>query len=183
MANSLVDTPSTLSLEESSSRNPVTHDFFNHSGAPRVNTDALIFRSIQQRHPNDHITVAPESSCNLLNFTASGNAIAVPLDDNNPSAPTSLKWHRYYPPSTRIDGGHGEISEYVIYGEYNYAYGNHDFRVYLVDGRDGTALLYRRNYYIIGPEDAAHELIIAAGHWNNALHGEIWYVLSFTDKL
>ena len=174
MADTSPNTPSTISLDDSASTNPVTQDWFHHSSGQRINTDTFIFRSIQARHPSEHVTVVSEGSCDLLSFAAAGYAVALPIDDRNPSVPTSYKWRQYVPPRRRLDGGDGVLGDRLFYGEFKYAYEDHEFYVYLVDGRDGSSILTRRNYYIVGAEDLANKLIMTVGKWHVQLHDEVW---------
>ncbi|KAK8124414.1 uncharacterized protein PG998_000173 [Apiospora kogelbergensis] len=156
-----------------------TKEFFEHTNAPRVNTDAFISRSLRENYPNLELVVTPAYSCNLLAYARAGLATYEPVvDDVNggKNLPASLQWDIYVPPARRLDGALGGLGETVSFGKYLYKWQGQDFLVYLVDGRDGTqgypSVL---NYYVLTPDKAkARELLLAAGRWGADLHDEIW---------
>jgi transitional endoplasmic reticulum ATPase len=162
-----------LDIRLASSHDAIAAEFFDHSTAKRVNTDALLIQAIKEQYPNKHVTIAPEFGCDLLGYAAAGHALAMPVPDTDDSL--LLKWRSYVPPSKRLDGGIGGLVDKIIFGKYQYAWKDQEFVLYLIDGRDGTmAYPITRNNYIIGDEAAVNDLILEVGKFSSTLHDEIW---------
>jgi transitional endoplasmic reticulum ATPase len=153
-----------------------TRQFFSHSSARRTNTDTVIAKALRQQYPNLSLSIAPAQSCNLIAYAASGNAQSAPLDNNDNHVPASLSWTVYVPPARRMDGALGVIAKSAHFEKYLYQWKDHDFLVYLVDGRDGSQSYPNVvNYYVLSAsEELATQLILAAGRWTSDLHEEIW---------
>jgi len=49
-----------INAHEQSSIDPTGADYFAHSSAPRVATDAVIFESLQRQYPDKHIQSCPQ---------------------------------------------------------------------------------------------------------------------------
>jgi hypothetical protein len=174
----------------SHSTDTTAKQFFHHSTAKRVNTDAVIAKSLKAQYPNHQLTIA--SNIDLLAYAAAGHATVRSLDidsdhdhDHDHDHPSSLVWKAYIPPSRRLDNSPGTLISQVQFGKFQYTWQSHSFLVYIVDGRDGTQPWPQiRNSYILSPHhhtsdsnspsQAAEALIIAAGAWFNSLHDEIW---------
>lgn len=156
--------------------NATTAQFFAHSQAPRVSTDAVMAQSLKRQYPNLELLIAPEMTCNLLGYAAAGHASFTSIEEPSSDVPSSLRWTVYLPPARRIDGGGGALGEMVVFGKFLYRWRSHEFIVYLVDGRDGmTAYPQIVNFYVLAAERVhADALIAAAGRWSNELHGEVW---------
>ncbi|KAK7987392.1 transcription activator acu-15 [Apiospora arundinis] len=156
-----------------------TKEFFEHTNAPRVNTDAFISRSLKENYPSLELVVTPAYNCNLLAYARAGHASFEPVENDGKgekNLPSSLQWDIYVPPARRLDGALGGLGEQTTFGKYLFKWQGHDFLVYLVDGRDGTqgypGVL---NYYVLTPErEQARQLLLAAGRWGADLHEEIW---------
>ncbi|KAL7817556.1 P-loop containing nucleoside triphosphate hydrolase protein [Trichoderma aethiopicum] len=157
-----------------------TRQFFSHSSARRINTDAVIAKALRQQYPNLSLSIAPAASCNLLAYAANGHAQMTPVsdddDDHGPPVPSSLSWKVYIPPARRMDGDLGAIAKDVLFEKYLLTWQAKDFFVYLVDGRDGANSYPQvNNYFILAAhESLASQLILAAGRWTSELHDEIW---------
>ncbi|GJD04241.1 ATPase [Colletotrichum higginsianum IMI 349063] len=159
----------------------VTKEFFKHSSAKRVNTDAVITKALKEQYPHLELVVVPEmlgygNDCNLLGFAQAGNATFEPVEDVGGALPSSLEWLVYLPPARRLDGDRGGLANAPIYGKYLYKWQGHEFIVYLVDGRDGTgAYPPIKNYYVLAADSYyADQLVLAAGKWSSDLHEEVW---------
>lgn len=161
-----------------------TADFFDHTNAPRVNTDAFISRSLNEHYPDLELVVTPAYSCELLSYARAGHASCEPVDEDaggggerkNTKLPSSLQWDFYVPPARRLDGALGGLGEQVLFGKYLYQWRGHEFLVYLVDGRDGSSAYPSvRNYYVLTTDKPqAQQLLLEAGRWGADLHDEIW---------
>ncbi|OLN87314.1 putative ATPase YjoB [Colletotrichum chlorophyti] len=154
-----------------------TKEYFKHSTAKRVNTDAVVSKALNEQYPNLELVVVPEGygyGCNLLGFAQDGHAAFEPIQDKDEHLPGSLEWLLYIPPARRLDGDQGGLVNTVLYGKYLYKWKGQEFLVYLIDGRDGVMPYPVKNYYILAPETYhIDQLILAAGKWSNELHGEV----------
>ncbi|KAL7951822.1 P-loop containing nucleoside triphosphate hydrolase protein [Trichoderma barbatum] len=168
------DPPEDISGIES--HDETTRQFFSHSSARRINTDAVIAKSLRQQYPNLTLSIAPADSCNLLAYAASGHAKFTPIGDDDSHVPSSLSWKIYIPPSRRMDGDLGVIARDTIFEKYLFQWKDKDFLVYMVSGRDGGgAYPQTTNFYVLSThEELAEQLLLAAGRWSSELHQEIW---------
>lgn len=154
-----------------------TRQFFAHSSARRINTDAVIAKSLRQQYPHLALSIAPAGSCNLLAYAGAGHAQATQLgDDDDGHVPSSLSWNIYIPPARRMDGDLGIIAKQAIFEKYLYQWQNKDFIVYFISGRDGDASYPQvNNFFVLATHEAlAESLILAAGRWSSELHEEFW---------
>ena len=156
-----------------------TADFFRNSSGTRINTDAVLIQAIKAQHPGYHITTVPQVNCDLIQFASAGHASAELFDEEEAGAEASftsaLKWRQYVPPARRLDGDSGVLGDTVFYGKYAYSWQDHDFLLYLVEGRDGTSYYPRvRNQYVVGLRDATDQLVLAGGRFTEELQDEIW---------
>jgi transitional endoplasmic reticulum ATPase len=161
-----------LDIRLASSHDVPAAEYSRHSTGKRVNTDAVMLHAIREQYPQKHVTVSPEAGCNLLGYAAAGHAWAMPVTDTDDTLFST--WRIYVPPAKRLDGGTGGLFDQVLFGKYRYAWKDHEFILYLVDGRDGNLLSLVRNNYIIGDEAAANQLILEVGSFATSLHNEIW---------
>jgi transitional endoplasmic reticulum ATPase len=170
-------------MHESSASNPsggvrdgAATEYLHNAQAPRVNTDVVTLTTLERMYPDKKITVVPEISCSLLAFAAAGHAVAVPDDESNATNSGPLTWQIYVPPASRLNGGSGSVASNVLFGKYKYTWGDYEFILYLVDGRDGTSAYptVRNNYLVSLTSNSAKSLILAAGDYGASLHGEIW---------
>jgi transitional endoplasmic reticulum ATPase len=162
-----------LDIRLTSSHDVPFAEYSRHSSAQRVNTDEVMLEAIKEQYPKSHVTVSPEYGCNLLGYAAAGHALAVPITDTKESL--SSKWRGYAPPAKRLDGGMGGLYDRTFFGKYQYAWRDHEFILYFVDGRDGSGPYPAiRNNYIVGDEAAVDQLILEVGSFTATLHEEIW---------
>jgi hypothetical protein len=181
---------------------PLVRGYLTNAAAPRVNTDLTFRAQLEDAYPGQHITVAPESGCDLLSFAAAtGRAIVTPDPDGNGTRRGPLEWVRYLPPRSRLaapaapspaDGSAaggkaeaqaagaaaalGALGTEVQFGRYRVGFAGHEMVLYLVEGRDGEGYYPTvRNYYLISDRaEHAQSLLLAAGAYWSRLHGEIW---------
>lgn len=171
-------TPASVHQPSPNSRphNPpsATAAFLDHTSATRISTDTVIARALKAQYPSLELTIVAEHNCQLLAYAAAGHAVATPVADSD-AAPASLSWKLYAPPARRLDGGVGALGEQPIFSKYVYRWAGHEFIVYFVDGRDGSASYPQiRNYYVLSPEPhLADRLVMEAGKWSDDLHEEI----------
>lgn len=162
-------------MATNSSKDPIARWYFENAAAERVSTDTALVTRLEHLYPKKHITVVPEASCNFFAYASSGN-IAITPDNDNITHSGPLEWDIYVPPASRLDGGSGQLGKKVIFGKYNLAWGDYSFILYVVEGRDGTQSFpaIRNNYIISDTANSTSSLILAAGIYGVALHGEIW---------
>ena len=152
------------------SHNHVSREYFNHSSAKRINTDAFVVDKIRAEYPELHLTVVPQYNCNIAAWAASGRAGLAPIDNEK----DRLRWRNYIPPATRLGGPQGVLSDYVSFGKFLLDWQGKSYILYIVDGRDGT-VMELTNQYILSPSvESTNKLLVEAGIWNNELHDEIW---------
>ncbi|RFU81873.1 atpase [Trichoderma arundinaceum] len=166
------------SLSDHQTHDETTRQFFSHTSARRINTDAVIAKALRQQYPNLALSIAPAGRCNLLAYAASGHAQFTPVgeDDDDHHVPSSLSWKIYVPPARRMDGDLGGIAKETLFEKYLYQWKDKDFIVYLISGRDGASSYPQlNNFYVLAThEELANQLILAAGQWTSELHEEIW---------
>ncbi|KAI5917403.1 ATPase [Camillea tinctor] len=154
-----------------------TKVFFDHSTAKRINTDALIAKTLAAQYPNLELIIVPQvNNLNLLAYASAGFAHCEPLNDSPDSAlPASLSWATYVPPARRIDGGVGAVGSKLNFGKFLYAWRGSEFVVYVVDTRDGTSQYSAAThcYVLAAARGAVDALLLEAGRWATELHGEI----------
>ncbi|KXX76202.1 putative ATPase YjoB [Madurella mycetomatis] len=153
----------------------VAKQFFRHSTAKRVSTDAVVVQSLKAQYPNLELVIAPSYGVDLLSYASAGHASFTPVSDPE-GAPSSLTWKVYVPPARRIDGSPGGLVQEVQFAKFLYKWRDNEFILYVVDGRDGTGYYPNvHNNYILTTDTAkADALIVAAGQWSNELHEEVW---------
>jgi hypothetical protein len=159
-----------------STSDEITRQFFRHSSAKRVNTDATIAKALKTEYPSLQLVIVPSFGIDLLSYASAGHASATAVDHADDELPSSLMWKVYVAPGRRIDGSPGSLAQDVLFAKFLYKWRGTEFILYIVDGRDGTGPYPSvRNHYILTTDTAkADALVIAAGQWSNELHEEVW---------
>jgi transitional endoplasmic reticulum ATPase len=155
---------------------PVAKKYFHNAHGERINTDAFIFQQLQALHPDQEISVVPEASCNILEYAAAGQADVIPDPKNNGTPFGCFAWDVYIPPASRLHGTKGALQKSIKFGKFLVHWRDHDFIIYLVEGRDGHASypITRTNYILGASPEAKESLFLAVGDYSSQLHGEIW---------
>jgi transitional endoplasmic reticulum ATPase len=151
--------------------------FFHHSEAQRVSTDTVIAQSLRRQYPELKLTILPVRSCNLLSYAAAGFATVAPLEDpGSDPAFASLTWTRYAAPARRLDGGKGVVLEEAKFAKYQYQWKDHDFIVYVAEGREGYGSWPEvfNSYILSSDEQLTNQLILEAGSYHSVLHDQTW---------
>ncbi|KAL1301972.1 hypothetical protein AAFC00_002427 [Neodothiora populina] len=153
-------------------QNEAATAYFEHSSAPRVNTDIVVTEALRREYPQLHLTVTPRGTCDILAFAAAGHAAAAPIDQEQ----DRLTWLSYRPPVRRLNGENDGLAEYVHFGKFMVEWENKEFVLYIAEGRDGmSAYPSVTNQYILSSSSKATErLLLEAGRWSMALHDEVW---------
>ena len=174
------------SINIDSHKDPISREYFHHSSAPRVNTDAVLVEALRQQYPHLKLVVAPAGRLQLLQYAAAGFATAVPLEDskNDPVYGAALSWRVYSPPQRRLDDRPGVLTERILFGKYAYKWKDHEFLMYYANGRDGNSPWPEiSNHYILSRNDhLVNELITEATTWAYELHDEVWVFDQFWQK-
>ena len=165
-------TVSTAAARPAPSRNEAAHQYFEHSRAPRVNTDAVVVEALRIEYPELHLSVIPREQCNLFAYCAAGHASMAPIDQEK----DRLSWRLFLPPANRLSGQRGALADSIKFGKYLLDWQGKEYVMYFADGRDGgEAYPHVSNQYILSASvDATNKLIFEAGVWTNELHEEIW---------
>lgn len=162
-----------LNIHLTASHDVPSAEYSHHSSGLRTNTDTVILKAIREQYPEKNIITTPERGCDLLGYAAAGHALATPV--TSPQECLPRKWRMYAAPARRLNGNVGGLVDEVLFGKYQYAWKDHEFILYLVDGRDGdSSFPVVRNNYIVGDGDAASQLILEVGKFTSTLHNEIW---------
>jgi hypothetical protein len=156
--------------------NEISQQFFRHSSAKRVNTDATIAKALKAEYPGLELVIAPSYGIDLLGYASAGHASFTSIDQSSDELPSSLIWRVYVTPGRRIDGSPGSLAQDVIFAKFLYKWGDAEFILYMVDGRDGTSSYpaIRNNYILTTDTHKADALLIAAGQWGSELHEQVW---------
>jgi hypothetical protein len=165
-----------LPTDINASSNGAARQFFHHSSAKRVNTDATIAKALREEYPQLQLVIVPSFGVDLLGYASAGHASFTAVDPGSSELPSSLMWKVYLAPGRRIDGNPGRLADQVLFAKFLYKWQDTEFILYLVDGRDGTSSYPTvRNHYILTTNTAkADGLVLAAGQWGNELHEEVW---------
>ncbi|KAK3905983.1 P-loop containing nucleoside triphosphate hydrolase protein [Staphylotrichum tortipilum] len=153
-----------------------TREFFQHSSAKRVNTDASVAAALKAQYPDLQLVIVPSWGIDLLSYASAGHASFTSIDQAGSDLPTSLIWKVYVAPGRRIDGSPGSLAQNVLFAKFLYKWRGAEFILYVVDGRDGTEPYpaVRNNYILTTDTAKADALVIAAGQWSNELNEEVW---------
>ena len=153
-------------------QNHTARTYFDHSSAQRINTDAVIVESLRSEYPSLHLTIVPQTSCNLITFASSGNGGLASIDNEK----DRLRWSSYVPPATRLHGDEGGLVESVKFGKFLLDWEGKEYVVFIANGRDGSGSYPNATHqYVLSPSvQATDRLLLAAGKWTNELHGEVW---------
>ncbi len=164
--------PNALEGGPGNARDAVYTEFYHNSTGERTNTDEVIVEAIRKQYPKLHLSITPQSFCDILNYAASGHAQAVPTDGDD-SLSGTLKWKIYSPPARRTDRAIGGLAELVLFGKYLYTWKDQEYIAYIVSGE--TSGYTSTMVYILGSsKDSAESLMLAASKWMLDLHDEVF---------
>jgi len=156
-----------------------THEFYHHSSAQRIATDAVLVEAIRREYPKLHLTVIPKagsSLCDLLGYaSATRKAKFSPIINSDDPTTIPMTWRSYRPSARRTDVGGGSIVDMIMFGKFSYTWKDQDFILYVATGRDGSSS-YPVNdmQYLVGPLDSdCNGLIQAVAEYSVELHNEI----------
>lgn len=160
----------------------VSSAFFENASAPRVNTDLHVYEAIKAAHPDVEVIDTDARNINIIryiSFTGDGSlqpaAESGSISKEKHPVPNSLNWSYYIPRRRRLDGGNGTLTVEPIFDKLIVKWHGHEFLVYIVDARDGTALYpQKRQYVLTSDAAAAYTFLKTVGSWQNVLHDEIW---------
>jgi hypothetical protein len=149
-----------------------SREYFKHSSAERVNTNAVITQALRKEYPELHLTIVPTFPCNLLAYAQAGFAGLAPIDNEK----DRLVWRGYVAPANRLHGGAGALADSVKFAKYLLDWQGKEYVMYYVDGSDGMEYWGHDAFqYLLSPSvEATDRLILEAGQWNSILHDEIW---------
>ena len=174
------------------SSNGPSREYFKHSSAKRVNTDAVVVDAIRAEYPQLHLTVIERYSVDLLSWASAGHAELTAIDKEQ----DQLRWRNYLPPANKLGGPTGTLTDSIKFGKFLLNYDGKEFVVFIADTRDGSKYSSEVNrlmarisltclladpyptptmqYVLSSSVDATNTLLVQAGVWTNELHDEIW---------
>ncbi|KAL5612687.1 hypothetical protein BROUX41_004222 [Berkeleyomyces rouxiae] len=173
--------------------NFVSQSYLKHSGGQRINSEVYIADKLRASYPKSYVAIVPSETCDLIRFANSGQATCVfgssvltegdaaskaALENKTftPGMPCMLHLsHRvkvYVPPTRRMDGATGQLMEEVIFDMFNYTWQENEFKLYIVDGRDGSgAYPVQHTAYLIGDDQKVTDsLVLAAAQFQGEVH-------------
>ncbi|KAF2794786.1 P-loop containing nucleoside triphosphate hydrolase protein [Melanomma pulvis-pyrius CBS 109.77] len=155
-----------------------SREYFHHSSAQRVNTNAVVVEALRTQYPNLDLIVVPKNPLNLIAYASAGFATATPLEDSasDPVYGAGLKWRSYIPPARRLDNRPGVIAESILFGKYMYKWKDQEFILYIASGRDGDSSYpdITMHYILTKETHKVDELLKEATVWGVELHDEVW---------
>lgn len=195
--------PPRRQTETRSAQDDVAGSWFANTSAKRVNTDIYIYQALKCANPTAEVLDTSAFQVNILGYvTSTGDGeietlseeakLSNLLDANlkfssghvpagrttnsaKPGLPDSMSQVYYLPPYRRLDGGKGVIATDPLFEQFLVKWHGHEFKVYIVDCRDGVEPFLEKRQYIITVEpEAALTLVQTAGAWQSILHNEIW---------
>jgi transitional endoplasmic reticulum ATPase len=149
---------------------------FSHSSADRVNTDTVIVKALKEQYPELELVISPVMDSNLLAYAAAGHASYEMIGELGEALPTTVSWKQYIPPARRLAGGPGMLLDRMIFGKLLYKWKDHEFIVYIIDGRDGTQYypMVMNNYILTTSKPTVEAMLMEIGQWGDDLHDEVW---------
>lgn len=160
-------------MDPQNEHSDVAYDgFCRSSQGLRINTDVVIVEALRKQHPALHLTVVPMYNCNVLGFTASGEATAAPFEADD-TLEESLTWRVYGPAARRMDGSLGALYDQVKFGKFHFAWKERDYILYVVN--DGAGNYERDMNYVLGcSQEETEALVLAAAHYGSELHDQVF---------
>jgi transitional endoplasmic reticulum ATPase len=154
------------------SHNETATRYFEHSSAPRINTDAVIVEALRAEYPELHLTVVPQFNIDLIQYCAAGHASIAPIDKEQ----DRLTWRDFAAPATRLNGQRGFLYDTPKLGKYLLDWQGKEYVVCIANGRDGTSPYPQVvNQYVLSASiNAVNSLLLEAGVWGSELHNEIF---------
>lgn len=101
--------------------------FFEHSSASRISTEAVIAEAVRAEYPQLHLSVVPQFNCDLLGYAAAGHAGLAQIDREQ----DRLSWRLFLPPAKRLYGS-GGLADNVKLGKYLLDYKGKEYIIYVV---------------------------------------------------
>lgn len=155
-----------------------------HNSGLRIHTDTTIQAALLSQYPSHSLI---STTCDLIAYANAGHAIAT-LDEN--VHPALRSWG--FKPTARqpSDGTPaGKLIQQIHFGQFDYVWQDHRFRVFVVEGQnDLSGLCDRRSYYVLSPRPlkvgekekdqvgskVMEALVLAANIWSEMSHDQIW---------
>lgn len=152
--------------------NEAARQYYEHSKAPRVNTDIVVVEALRKEYPELHLAVSPAHSCDLRAYAAAGHAALAPIDKEQ----DRLTWRVFYQAASRLSGERGVLADQTKFVKYLLDWQGKEFIVVIVDGRDGEQPypVIVNQYILSASVEATNKLLFEAGVYGSSLHGEIW---------
>ncbi|KAK5135082.1 hypothetical protein LTR08_005607 [Meristemomyces frigidus] len=165
-------TAGTPAARPAPAHNDAARQYYEHASAPRTNTDVVVVEALRKEYPDLHLSVIPRQSCNLFAYAAAGHASMASIDKEK----DRLSWRAFIPPSNRLHGERGALSDVVKFAKYLLDWQGKEYVMCFAEGRDGGGSypIIANQYVLSASVEATNKLLFEAGAWTNELHDEIW---------
>lgn len=165
-------TAGSLPNRPGAAHNEAAQRYYEHSTAPRINTDIVLVEALRAEYPNLHLAVVPQPRCNLFAYAAAGHASIASMDKEK----DRLSWRLFVPAASRASGPRGALVDGVKFGKYLLDWEGKEYIMVFADGRDGDGAYPQvANQYVLSASvEATNKLLFECGVWTNSLHNEIW---------
>nr|POE72708.1 hypothetical protein CFP56_30648 [Quercus suber] len=139
--------------------------YVDHSLGQRINTDAVIVKALRTEYPKLHLAVAPQGSCNISAYAATGHASLAPIDNER----DRMSWRVFLPPAQRLNGERGVLASLTKFAKYMLDWQGKEFILVVAEGRDGSQPYPAvTNQYILSASvEATNKLLFEVGSWSN----------------
>lgn len=160
--------------------------YTSHNSGHRIHTDTNIQIALHEHYPSHNIS---STTTDLIKFAHAGNASAIPDTTKH----QTLQSLAFEPAARRLNDSKnaGKLKSVVSFGLYDYAWQEHDFQVFVVDGQNSLHSMCDCRYYILAPKasadaenhdedfkdssiEAMEALVLEASAWAQQTHEEFW---------
>ena len=159
--------------------------YTSHNSGHRIHTDTSIQIALHEHYPSHNIS---STTTDLIKFAHAGRASA----KLNTTKHQTLQSLVFEPAARRLnDKNTGKLKSVVSFGLYDFAWQEHDFQVFVVDGQNSVMGQCDRRYYILAPKasadsenhdedfkdstiEAMEALVLEASAWAQQTHEEFW---------
>ena len=154
--------------------------YCTHNSGLRIHTNTTIQAALISQYPSHSLV---STTCDLIAYADAGNAIATLDEDVHPA----LRSWAFEPTARQPSDGAaaGKLIQDIFFGQYDYLWQDHKFRVFVVDGQNNLVNPCDRRYYVLSPSATIGEndqagvektkaLVLSANIWSEMIHEQIW---------
>lgn len=178
-----------LSNADSQASTAIYEAYKSHNSGLRIHTDTSIQAALYAQYPSHNLT---STTTDLIKYAQAGHATALPVEASHPTLHSLI----FEPAARRLtsDSKHaGRLNHVISFGQYDYGWRGHEFRVLFVDGQNSLMGTCDRRCYILSPKAATmttgnqdqgskidigsesiEALVLEASIWAEESHQEVW---------